>query len=123
MDINELKKRVEGLPKFEFIILAGGSMVMHRLRDETQDVDICVTESLAEKLGLAGKEPNEKGYYELSEDMDVMVGLDKVNCEVVDGYLCQRLDDLLKFKSKRDLPKDQRDIKAIIDYFMELGHS
>ena len=123
MDVNELKKRLEGLPRYKFIILAGGSMVMHKLREETQDVDICVTEDLAKELGLSDKEPNEKGYYELPGGMDVMVGLNKVNCEVVDDYLCQRLEDILKFKSKRNLPKDQPDIEAIISYFSELGHS
>ena len=123
MKAAELKKRIDDLPRFQFIILSGGSLVMNGLREETQDVDICVSEALANKLGLSNKEPNEKGYYELPDGMDVMVGMNKINCELVDGYLCQRLDDILRFKKSRNLPKDQQDIERIEEYFAQQGRS
>jgi len=119
----ELKKRLEDLPRYQFIILSGGSMVMHGLREETHDIDICVSEALAQELGLSSRQPNEKGYYELPGEMDVMVGMNKVNCELFNGYLCQRLDDVLRFKKNRNAPKDQQDIEKIEEYFAQQGRS
>lgn len=123
MKATELKKRLGEFPKYQFIVLAGGSMVLHGLREETQDVDICVTEKLAEELGLTGKQPNEKGYYELPDGLDVMVGFKKINCELVGEYLCQTLEDILKFKKARNLPKDQQDIERIEESLAHEGHS
>ena len=96
---------------------------MHGLREETQDVDICVSDTLAKDLGIFGKEPNEKGYYELPNGMDVMVGMEKINSELVGDYLCQRLEDILKFKKARNLPKDQQDIYKIEECLAQQGHS
>ncbi|MBR3319672.1 hypothetical protein IKG06_04225 [Candidatus Saccharibacteria bacterium] len=123
MNAAELKKRLESLPRYQFIILAGGSMVMHGLREETNDVDICVSQNLADELGLSGVQPNEKGYYELPNDLDVTVGMDRFPCEQVDGYLCQRLEEILKFKKRRNEPKDQQDIERIEEYFAQQGRS
>lgn len=127
MNAAELKKRIEdlNLPKFQYIILAGGSMVMHGLRDKTQDLDLCVSEPVAKQLGLSNKKPNKDGYYELSDDVDVMVGMTKIASEPSsDGrYLCQKLDDILRFKKQRNLPKDQQDIDRIEEYFAQQGHS
>ena len=122
MNAAELKKQLEDLPRYQFIILSGGSMVLHGLREETQDIDICVTETLAREMGLHKKKPNDKGYYELG-DMDVMIGFNRFNSELVDGYLCQRLEDILEFKRRRNLPKDQQDIDRIVDYFAQQGRS
>ena len=40
------------LPKSEFIILSGGSLVMRGLRATTADLDLCATKKLAEQIDL-----------------------------------------------------------------------
>jgi len=41
---------------------------------------------------------------------------DKIQFDVVDGYQCESLDSILKFKRKMGRPKDLVDIKNIEEY-------
>ena len=130
MNRQELLERIDGLglPKFQYIVLAGGSMVLHELRDETNDLDLCVNENVAKQLDLFGKSPNERGYYELGDGIDVMVGLEKIAPEVREfsngrKIMCQTLDDILKFKKARNDPKDEADIRLLEDAIEQQGHS
>lgn len=123
MKKQELLDCLKGLQRYQYIIMSGGSLVMRGLREETNDIDICVSEVLATHMGIHTQKPNEKGYYELPNGLDVTVGLKKVNCEVVDGYLCETLEEILKAKKKRNLPKDQKDIELIEEYFAQQGRS
>lgn len=123
MEKRELIRRLKDLPRYQYIILSGGSLVMRGLRDETRDIDICVSEMLAKELGLDKKKPNENGFYKLPNDFDVMIGMNRINCEIVDGYFCQKLEDILKYKRERRLPKDLKDIEIIEEYFAQQGRS
>ena len=96
---------------------------MRGLREETNDVDLCVSDALATSMGLHAKQPNNKGYYELPGELDVTIGVDKVDYDIVDGYRCQSLASILKFKRERGLPKDQKDIEMIEEYFAHQGRS
>ena len=123
MKRSELKRRLESLPRYQFILLSGCSLVMRGLRDETDDIDICVSEALAKELKVYDRKPDEHGIYHLPNKIDVIVGMQRVNCEIVDDYLCERLEDVLKFKERRNLSKDRRDIELIEEYFTQQGRS
>ncbi len=123
MDKRELQKRLERLPRYQYVLLSGGSLVMRGLREQTRDVDICVSDGLAEELGIRDKMPNKHGFYELRGNLDVTVGMNKVDYDMVDGYLCETLASILRFKKGRNLPKDQKDIDAIEEYFAHQGRS
>ena len=125
MNATELNKRIEDLhlPKFQYVILFGGSMVMNRLREETQDLDLCVSEPVAKQLGLSGKKPNKDGFYKLSDDVNVKVGMEKIKSEQIGAHLCQKLIDILVFKAARGLPEDEEDIDLITRYYDGAGHS
>ncbi len=123
MNKRELKNQLKDLPRYQFVLLAGGSLVMRGLRDEASDIDICVSEGLARELKVYDQKPDEHGIYKLPDGMDVMVGMHRVNCELVDGYLCERLEDILDFKQRRNLSKDRRDIEVIEEYFTQQGRS
>ena len=114
--INELN-----LPRDEYYILGGGSLVMYGLREKTSDIDLCVSTELFNELkqqyNLKDAEKNKYGFYQIDEITEV-VPKDKKDFlyDVIDGYQVEQLVSILNFKKKRNLPKDQNDIKSIDDY-------
>lgn len=69
MNKEELLKLVESLrlPKEEYYILGGGSLVMFGIKETTSDLDLCVSEELfarlKEEYSLNEKDKNEYGFY------------------------------------------------------------
>jgi hypothetical protein len=119
--INELK-----LPKDKYVITSGSAMVLHGLRQETNDVDITVNKELFEYF-------EDKGYYvkyypinenktciliDLTYDVQ-LIKVDEIPPEyvtIVDGIPTQTIEHLLKFKLELNRDKDQNDIKVLKKY-------
>ncbi|MBP5656861.1 class IV adenylate cyclase [Candidatus Saccharibacteria bacterium] len=101
------------LPKSEFIILSGGSLLMHGLRDTTADLDLCATKKLAKKIDLYNSPIDDKGFHTPFENCQMMDDFDKFEYDIVDGYKCETLESILAFKRRANRPKDQQDIKNI----------
>ena len=101
MNKEELLKLVESLnmPKDEYYILGGGSLVMFGIKETTSDLDLCVSEELFARF---------KEEYNLDEK-------DKNEC----GYRVEKLKRILEFKKKRNAPKDRPYIKRITKYLEE----
>ncbi len=78
MNKEELLKLVESLdmPKDEYYILGGGSLVMFGIKDTTADLDLCVSEELfarlKEEYKLEEKDKNECGFYRISDLIEVV---------------------------------------------------
>lgn len=112
------------LPKGEYYILGGGSLLMCGLRETTADLDLCVSISLFEKLrkkyNLKEEDKNECGFYRINDLVEI-VPSDKSNFTMmeVDGYYIEDLKRILTFKKSRNLPKDQKDIINIENYLKE----
>ncbi|MBQ1528243.1 hypothetical protein IIZ77_01175 [Candidatus Saccharibacteria bacterium] len=125
MNKREFVKRLKelGLPKYQFIILSGGSLLMHELLEETDDIDLAISDVLAVELKIHNKEPNEKGTYEIAEDVEVVVGMNKYSAELVDDYLCETLPSIYAFKRNRDLPEDQKALEILHEYFTNESRS
>ena len=121
MNKEELLKLVESLklPKDEYYILGGGSLVMFGIKDTTGDLDLCVSDELFERLkkeyNLAEK--NECGFYSVSDVIEIIPNpKEEFTSEVIDGYQVEELRRILEFKKKRRAPKDIPYIEKIEEY-------
>lgn len=121
MNKEELLKLVESLklPKDEYYILGGGSLVMFGIKDTTADLDLCVSDELFERLkkeyNLVNK--NECGFYSISDVIEIIPNpKEEFTCEVIDGYQVEELRRILEFKKKRRAPKDMPYIEKIEKY-------
>ena len=118
MTRTEFIKRLEelDLPKSEFIILSGGSLLMRGLRESTADMDICVSEALAAALDLEHCPQDEDGCYSPFPDVQMKADMAGRAYDVIDGYRCQTLEDILERKRKWRRPKDLKDIAVIEEW-------
>lgn len=111
------------LPRYQYIILSGGSLLMHGLREETADIDLAISDVLATELKIHNKTPTEHGTYRIAEDVEAIIGMNKVSCELVDDYLCETLPSIYAFKKDRGLPKDIKDLEILHEYFTNESRS
>lgn len=108
----KLVKSLE-LPTTEYCILSGGSLLLHNVR-ETNDLDIDVTEKgfeiLKRKFNVKLKNKGNQ-QYQITKDIECFVS-EKLDTDIdfIDGYPCQTLMTVYKFKIKMNRPKDQQDI-------------
>lgn len=107
------------LPKSEFIILSGGSLLMRGLREVSADLDLCATKKLAEQIDLYNAPKDDKGFFTPFENCQMMDDFDKFEYDVVDGYNCESLESILAFKKSKMRPKDIKDIEVIEEYLKE----
>lgn len=111
----EFIKLVESLelPITEYCILSGGSLLMHGIR-ETNDLDINITEKgfkIIKKYFKVELKNKEKQQYQITKDIECFVSKEiDTDVEFIEGYPCQSLMDVYKFKMKMNRPKDQQDI-------------
>ncbi|MBO7664597.1 hypothetical protein J6S46_01935 [Candidatus Saccharibacteria bacterium] len=108
------------LPKSEYAILCGGSLLLRGLRDTTADIDLTVSQKLAEEIDLFSAPKDDVGCYVPFENCQMKVNLDEIEFDVVDGYQCESLKSILAFKKKKNRPKDQKDIAKIEEYLNNL---
>lgn len=104
------------LPKSEYAILRGGSLLLRGLRDTTTDIDLAVSQKLAEEINLFDAPKDDVGCYVPFESCQMKANLDEIEFDVVDGYQCESLRSILAFKKKKNRPKDQKDIAKIEEY-------
>lgn len=124
MNKEELLKLVESLnlPKDEYYILGGGSLVMFGIKDTTADLDLCVSEELFERLKEEYnlQEKNECGFYSISDIIEIIPNpKDEFTCEMIEGYQVEELKRILEFKKKRNAPKDRPYVEKIEEYLRE----
>lgn len=123
MNKEELLKLVESLniPKDEYYILGGGSLVMFGIKETTSDLDLCVSNELfaklKEKYNLDEKDKNECGFYQISDIIEIIPNpKEEFTAQEIDGYKVEELKRILEFKKKRNVPKDKLYIEKITQY-------
>lgn len=104
------------LPKSEFIILSGGSLLMRGLRESSADLDLCVSKKLAKQIDLYNAPKDDKGFFTPFENCQMMDDFENFEFDVIDGYQCESLEGILAFKKKAHRPKDLKDIENIENY-------
>lgn len=116
-----------GLMPHHMHVDAGGSMLMHGLREQTDDIDTTVNEAVYAKI--KSKLPKWAVYEDLAHPSGLKVlsvGPFDIHCMshcvddvvVIDGVACQSLRDVLRLKEKLNRPKDQADIERIRKHLM-----
>ena len=115
MNKTEFINRLEelDLPKTEFLILSGGSLLLRGIRESTADMDICVSEELAAALDLKHCPKDKDGCFSPFPDVQMKADMAGRDFDIVDGYKCQTLNDILALKRKWRRPKDLKDIEVI----------
>ena len=115
MNKHEFIEKLEsfGLPRSEYVILSGGSLLLRGLREQTADLDLCASKALAQKLGLSRFPQDESGCWNPFEDVQMKDDMEGRPFDIVDGYQCETLESILEHKRRWQRPKDLRDIAAI----------
>ena len=99
MNKKEFEKYLDslGLDKKEYCIISGGSLVMHNLKEETDDVDLYVTQNAFNELSkrfnvhISGKPfPN---HYTVNEKTEAVLveRLENEKIYYIDGYPCRSI--------------------------------
>ena len=119
MNKEELYKLVEKLklPITEYCILSGGSLVMHGIRENTNDLDIDITKKgfeIIKKYFSPTLVDENKKLYKITENIECFLDNNfETDIEFIDGYPCQSLMSVYRLKKKLNRQKDQSDIIAI----------
>lgn len=123
MDKEEVVKRLKelNLPKDEYYVLSGASLVLRGIREQCSDIDLCISEELFEKiknkLKMTSDKLNECGFYHLSDSLEIVVDKKyRFNMEEGEEFNYEDINTILAFKKSRNLSKDQRDIANIEKY-------
>ena len=86
---------------------------MHGLRQATADVDLAISSDLAQRLNLATLPRDEYGLYVPCPGVHFMDDTGITDFDIIDGYRCETLAGVLKFKQKLNRAKDQDDIRLL----------
>lgn len=120
MDKEEVIKKLKelNLPKDEYYVLSGASLVLRGIREQCSDIDLCISEELFEKikdeLKMTPDKLNKCGFYHLSDSLEIVVDKkSRFNMEEGEEFNYEDINTILTFKKSRNLPKDQRDIANI----------
>ena len=121
MNKQEFMARLEelDLPVTEFVILSGGSMLMRGLREQTNDLDLSASKKLAEILHLYDCPRDHHGLYIPFENVQMDDDMERFHFDVIDGYQCESLEDVIEQKRKWNRDKDHRDIEVIEEYLRD----
>ena len=112
--LDELK-----LDKNRYCIIAGGVMLLHGLKDSTEDIDLKVQpdyfEELKSRFTFTKSPKPYPDLYELSDTVEVAARpFNQV--EMVDGYPTEPLEQVLAWMKENHRPKDREKIRIIEDY-------
>lgn len=105
-------------PKDEYYVLSGASLVLRGIREEANDLDLCISEELfkqiKDKYNLTEEKKNECGFYKINDNLEIVVDKkEDFKMEIGEKYNLEDLQTILDFKIKRNKPKDQKDIENI----------
>ena len=108
-------------PKDEYYVLSGASLGLRGIREEANDLDLCISEELfkqiKDKYNLTEEKKNECGFYKINDNLEIVVDKkEDFNMEIGEKYNLENLQTILDFKLKRNLSKDQKDIENIKIY-------
>ena len=122
MNKNTLTEKVLSLhlPQGSYCVLAGGAMLFYGLREQTQDVDLHITEEAFSMLLQTQKVDvldEERRHYAIGEDIEMYVTApERVVYEVRDGVCVQTVQEILDLKMRLNREKDIHDIALLREW-------
>lgn len=120
----DIKVILEGLnlPKEHYWILAGASLVMHGVKDETRDIDLGCSKFLFQNLIKNGYKPivlnDSSRVIRVKEDLEIFEEWKVDNIEVINNLPVGSLESIRKHKIELGREKDLKDIE-LIDSFLQ----
>ena len=108
-------------PKDEYYVLSGASLVLRGIKEEANDLDLCISAELfnqiKDKFNLTDERKNECGFYKINDNLEIVVDKkEDFKMEIGEKYNLENLQTILDFKIKRNKPKDKDDIENIKKY-------
>ena len=108
-------------PKDEYYVLSGASLVLRGIKEEANDLDLCISAELfnqiKNKFNLTDERKNECGFYKINDNLEIVVDKkEDFKMEIGEKYNLEDLQTILDFKLKRNKPKDKDDIENIKKY-------
>ncbi len=108
-------------PKDEYYVLSGASLVLRGIKEEANDLDLCISKELfnqiKDKFNLTDERKNECGFYKINDNLEIVVDKkEDFKMEMGEKYNLENLQTILDFKIKRNKPKDKEDIENIKKY-------
>lgn len=108
-------------PKDEYYVLSGASLVLRGIKEEANDLDLCISAELfnqiKDKFNLTDERKNECGFYKINNNLEIVVDKkEDFKMEIGEKYNLEDLQTILDFKLKRNKPKDKDDIENIKKY-------
>lgn len=122
MKKNEFLNKLDelSLDKDKYCIIAGGVMLMHELKEDTDDIDVRVLPSYFEELKSRFEFRKSSKYsylYELGDNIEVaVVDFDKNDIDYIDDYPVLSLELELAWKIENNRDKDREAIRKIKEY-------
>ena len=115
-------------PKDEYYVLSGASLVLRGIKEEANDLDLCISAELfnqiKDKFNLTDERKNECGFYKINDNLEIVVDKkEDFKIEIGEKYNLEDLQTILDFKIKRNLPKDKKDIENIKRYLHQKSTS
>ena len=115
------------LDKNEYCIISGGSLLMHNLKEETDDVDLYVTQkqfnNLSKKFNVHRSNKPYPNHYTVNENTEAVL-IDNIENEkiyYIDGYPCRSIMDDYHWYKKNARPKDMISSNKIEKMFEEIS--
>lgn len=113
--------KAEGLDTKDTVVVMGGALLMHGLRNETHDIDINVSQETYKSFLNKGYETdlNSIGRHRIllihdGNEIEIFDdGIAEVEYEEIDGVYVQTLESILNWKRILNREKDQKDIEVI----------
>ena len=105
-------------PKDEYYVLSGASLVLRGIREEANNLDLCISEELfkqiKDKYDLTDEKKNGCGFYKINDNLEIVVNKkEDFKMEIGEKYNLEDLQTILDFKIKRNKTKDKKDIENI----------
>ena len=113
------KLKNANLPPTEYVVTAGGSLLLHGIRTETQDIDLACTAKLAQNLisqGFAESVRYGTRRIEISEDFEVYENDSLPDFVIIDDIPAMTLDEVVAMKKRMGREKDLRDLELIENF-------
>ena len=123
MNKQEIIENLSLLPysRDDYWIITGAAMVLYGIREQTSDIDIGCTTSMANRLEQAGYsyKITESGnrWFKFDNTIEVFENWLNDTVTVVDGIPVITVQGLIEMKQELGRRKDLEDIKLIQDYY------
>ncbi len=103
----------------DFIIVAGGSLLLQNVKDTTEDIDLYVNNKAFNELNrLFEIKKSNKPYpnhYVVNDNLEVVLkdNLEEIDYVLIDGYKCSTLEYEYEWKKKQNRLKDKEILKQL----------